>query len=158
MNVTRILFQTIGTCNFVECAYGPWSAWTTTCGAGERARKLVATQKTEKKASCDGLLQECSKTPDVVKRTTMCKIISLSSFIAPSFFATFLYHLSLPLLSLYSFLYHLSLLFLPLFFLSFPPSLHLLYFFIFLHHLPWSFLSLFFNYCYHSFFHLHYPN
>ncbi len=68
---TFSLYQ--GTCNFVECEYGPWSVWTTTCGAGERARKLVPTQKTEKRASCDGLAQSCSKTPDVQKRTELCK-------------------------------------------------------------------------------------
>eukprot|EP00794_Sanderia_malayensis_P018008 gene18007-19809_t len=60
------------TCNYVECNYGPWSAWTTTCGAGERSRKMVATPKTEQKASCSGLPKSCSTALDVIKRTKLC--------------------------------------------------------------------------------------
>ena len=61
-----------GQCNYVDCKYGEWSAWTTTCGKGERGRKLQPIQKTKEAESCDNLPKTCSVTPDIEKRTKMC--------------------------------------------------------------------------------------
>ena len=62
-----------GTCNYVECKYGQWSQWSTTCGKGERRRTMQTIGKTTQRENCNGLPQTCSSTPDVQTRTQKCK-------------------------------------------------------------------------------------
>eukprot|EP00795_Rhopilema_esculentum_P013502 gene13502-4382_t len=63
----------IGSCKYVECPYGPWSDWTTTCGDGQRARKRNPTPQKKEAESCDGLPQTCSTKLEVEKRTKKCQ-------------------------------------------------------------------------------------
>eukprot|EP00794_Sanderia_malayensis_P017458 gene17458-19205_t len=60
------------TCNYVECQIGSWSQWSTSCGKGQRSRKLQTIRKTVQRESCAGLLQKCPDNPDVQSRTTNC--------------------------------------------------------------------------------------
>lgn len=68
-----------GTCSYVDCEYGAWTEWSTSCGKGERARKLQPIKKSKQAESCDGLTQTCSAKPEVETRTEMCKYEYLST-------------------------------------------------------------------------------
>ena len=63
----------LGLCNYVQCKYGTWSAWTTTCGKGQRSRQMETIKKTVQGSSCNGLPTSCPTTPDIESRTKNCE-------------------------------------------------------------------------------------
>ena len=74
-NKTVPSWSCIGSCNYVECKYGAWSAWTTSCGKGQRSRQMQTIRKTVQRESCNGLPTSCPTKPDIQTRTEMCEYI-----------------------------------------------------------------------------------
>ena len=74
-NKTVPSWSCIGSCNYVECKYGAWSAWTTSCGKGQRSRQVQTIRKTVQRENCNGLPTRCPTKPDIQTRTEMCEYI-----------------------------------------------------------------------------------
>ena len=73
--LSRVIFCfRLGNCNYVECNYGQWSQWSTTCGRGERKRNMQQIRKTTQRVDCSGLPQTCSNTPNVQTRNQKCML------------------------------------------------------------------------------------
>ena len=95
-------YSSQGICNYVQCIYGQWSQWSTTCGIGQRRRSMQTIRKTIQRVNCNGLPLTCSSAPDIQTRNQQCKfdVIPVHSHISIQHYLSLSYNHSLCLSNL----------------------------------------------------------
>ena len=71
LNVVTCCFS--GLCKYVECKYELWSAWSTSCGKGQRFRHRQTIQKSDERENCNGLPTSCPTSPNIEIRNKKCE-------------------------------------------------------------------------------------